>query len=57
MIATIAALNPWLVEHVLDIDDLQELAISTIQRWAFPGSCIEAMALMLGAIRNKTEML
>ncbi|KAJ5732273.1 hypothetical protein N7493_003754 [Penicillium malachiteum] len=38
VIATIAALNPWLAESVPDIDALQELAISAIQRWAFPGS-------------------
>lgn len=57
MVATVAALNPWLAEHVPDIDDVQELAISSIQRWAFPGSCIEAMALMLGALKNKTKLL
>ncbi|KAJ5151413.1 uncharacterized protein N7482_010665 [Penicillium canariense] len=57
IIITISALNPWLTEYAPDIDDLQGIAISTMQRWALPGSCIEAMTLMLGAIRNKTKML
>ncbi|CAG8417436.1 unnamed protein product [Penicillium salamii] len=57
IILTIAALNPWLKEYVLDINDLQEQATCTIQRWAFDGSCIQAMALMLNAIQNKTKML
>ncbi|KAJ5105338.1 Transcriptional activator protein acu-15 [Penicillium alfredii] len=57
VIITIAALNPWLVGHVPDIEDLQKFAISTMGRWAFLGSCIEAMTLMLGAIQNKKKML
>ncbi|CAG8223910.1 unnamed protein product [Penicillium salamii] len=57
IILTIAALNPWLKEYVLDINDLQEQATCTIQRWAFDGSCIQAMALMLNATQNKTKML
>ncbi|KAL2818723.1 hypothetical protein BDW59DRAFT_175071 [Aspergillus cavernicola] len=57
VIVTIAALNLWLKQYVPDINSLQALAISTIQRWAFDSSCIQAMALMLGAIQNKTKML
>ncbi|KAG2002870.1 hypothetical protein GB937_009406 [Aspergillus fischeri] len=57
VIVTIAALNPWLSQYVSDLDALQTLAISTIQRWAFDGSCMQAMAMMLGAIQGKTKML
>lgn len=57
VIITIAALNPWLQEYIPDIDGLQVLAISATQRWAFPGSCIEAMTLMLRAMQNKTNIL
>lgn len=52
-----AAHNPWIEEFVPDIDALQSLARSTIQLWAFPGSCIEAMELMLGALQSKTKIL
>ena len=57
IIITIAALNPWLEEHVVDIDTVQSPAISTTQRWAFPGSCMEAMTLMLRALQNKAKIL
>lgn len=57
IIVTLAALNPWLADNVQDIDEIQNLSVAIIQRWAFPGSCMEAMALMLGAIANKTKML
>ena len=54
---TVASLSPFLREHVLDIEELEGMAISILERWAFRGSSVEIMLKVGIALRDKRQMV
>jgi hypothetical protein len=56
VVLTMASLCPLLMDQVTDIEDLQVAAMTTVERLAFEGSCIESMLWILTAMRAKAKV-
>ena len=57
IILTLASLSPIIKHLVEDLEELQQKTVVQLERWALPGSSIEAMLSIAKVLMMKRRMM